>query len=110
MTRGSPPRARRTWGSRSSDSAARRKENASPTRPSQSYERSGATAEIADLLGEYGQYLERAGDFKAALALYHRERKLNDEIALASHQRTVLEMQEKYEVGKTSARNRVAEP
>jgi len=61
------------------------------------YERFGATAEIADLLGEYGQYLERAGDFKAALALYHRERKLNDEIALASHQRTVLEMQEKYE-------------
>ena len=64
------------------------------------YERSGATAEIASLLGEYGQYLERAGDYKAALALYHRERKLNDEIALASHQRTVLEMQEKYEAEK----------
>jgi diguanylate cyclase (GGDEF)-like protein len=64
------------------------------------YERSGATAEIASLLGEYGQYLERAGEFKAALALYHREQKLNDEIALASHQRTVLEMQEKYEAEK----------
>ena len=64
------------------------------------YERSGATAEIASLLGEYGQYLERAGESKAALALYHREQKLNDEIALASHQRTVLEMQEKYEAEK----------
>ncbi len=64
------------------------------------YERTGATAEIADLAGEYGQYLEHAGDFKAALALYHRERRLNDEIALASHQRTVLEMQEKYEAEK----------
>jgi diguanylate cyclase (GGDEF)-like protein len=64
------------------------------------YERSGATAEIADLLGEYGQALERAGDYKAALALYHREQKLGEEIALASHQRTVLELQEKYEADK----------
>ncbi len=61
------------------------------------FERTRATAEIAGLLGEYGQYLEKAGDYKAALALYHRERKLNDEIALATHQRTVLELQEKYE-------------
>ena len=64
------------------------------------YERTGATSEIAGLLGEYGQYLERAGDHKAALALLHRERKLNDEIALAAHERTVLELQEKYESDK----------
>ena len=64
------------------------------------YERSGATSEIAGLLGEYGQYLERAGDHKAALALFHRERKLNEEIALAAHERTVLELQEKYESDK----------
>jgi diguanylate cyclase (GGDEF)-like protein len=61
------------------------------------YELTGATAEIASLLEEYAQYLEKAGDYKAALALYHRERKLNDEISLATHQRTVLELQEKYE-------------
>jgi hypothetical protein len=61
------------------------------------YERTGATAEIAGLLGEYGQYLERAGDHKGALALFHRERKLNDEIAQAAHERVVLELQEKYE-------------
>ncbi len=61
------------------------------------YERTRATAEIADLLGEYGHYLEKAGEYKAALALYHRERTLNNEIAQDTHQRTVLEMQEKYE-------------
>ena len=61
------------------------------------YERTGATAEIASLLGEYSQYLERSDDYKAALALFHRERKLNDEIAAAAHQKSVLEMQGKYE-------------
>ncbi len=64
------------------------------------YERTGATAEIAGLLGEYGQYLERAGDHKTALALFHRERKLNDEIAHTAHERVVLELQEKYESDK----------
>jgi diguanylate cyclase (GGDEF)-like protein len=64
------------------------------------YERTGATAEIAGLLGEYGQYLEKAGDHKGALALFHRERKLNDEIAQAAHERVVLELQEKYESDK----------
>jgi len=64
------------------------------------YERTGATAEIAGLLGEYAQYLERAGDHKGALALFHRERKLNDEIAQAAHDRVVLELQEKYESDK----------
>jgi len=64
------------------------------------YERTGATAEIASLLGEYSQYLEKSGDYKSALALYHRERSLNDEIAAAVHQKSVLEMQEKYESDK----------
>jgi diguanylate cyclase (GGDEF)-like protein len=64
------------------------------------YERTGATAEIAGLLGEYGQYLEKAGDHKGALALFHRERTLNDEIAQAAHERVVLELQEKYESDK----------
>ena len=61
------------------------------------YERTGATAEIAALAGEYSQYLEKSGDYKAALALYHRQRLLNDEIAAAAHQKAVLEMQGKYE-------------
>ena len=61
------------------------------------YERTGATAEIAQLLGEYSHYLEKAGDYRNALAFYHRERKLNEEMAAAAHQRSVLELQEKYE-------------
>ncbi|MCC6194155.1 MAG: GGDEF domain-containing protein [Burkholderiales bacterium] len=61
------------------------------------YERTGATAEIAELVGEYGRGLEQVGDFKGALALFHRERKLNDEIAIQTRQRALLEVQEKYE-------------
>ena len=61
------------------------------------YERTGATADIADMIGEYGRNLEQLGDYKAALALYHTERKLNDEIALQTRQRALYEVQEKYE-------------
>ena len=65
------------------------------------YERTGATAEIATLLAEYSQYLEKAGDYKTALTFNHRERKLYEEMASAAHQRSVLEMQEKYESEKS---------
>jgi len=61
------------------------------------YERTGATAEIATLLNEYGQYLERAGDYKSALAFFHRAHRLHDDMAATAHQRLVLELQEKYE-------------
>jgi diguanylate cyclase (GGDEF)-like protein len=61
------------------------------------YERGGANAETADLIREYAHYLEQAGDFKGALALYHRERRLRDEIAIQTSQRALLEVQEKYE-------------
>ena len=61
------------------------------------YERAGANAEIAELIAEYGRGLEELGDYKGALALYHRERKINDEIAIQTRQRALLEVQEKYE-------------
>jgi diguanylate cyclase (GGDEF)-like protein len=64
------------------------------------YERTGATAEIASLLGEYSHYLEKAGDYRSALALFHRARKLDEEMLAAEHQRAVLELQEKYESDK----------
>jgi diguanylate cyclase (GGDEF)-like protein len=64
------------------------------------YERTGATAEIAELAGEYGRSLEQLGDFRAALALFHRQRTLEDEIALQTRQRVLLEVQEKYETEK----------
>lgn len=63
----------------------------------QEYERTGQTAEIAELAGEYGRSLEAVGDYKGALGLYHRERKLMGEIAFEARQRILLEMQEKYE-------------
>jgi diguanylate cyclase (GGDEF)-like protein len=61
------------------------------------YERTGATAEIAETLREYALYLEVAGDYKSALALLHREHKLNDEVALLAREKAVLELQGKYE-------------
>lgn len=61
------------------------------------YERAGAITEIAELAGEYGRSLEQYGDFRGALAMFHRERKLHDEIALQARQRILLEVQEKYE-------------
>ena len=52
------------------------------------------------MVGEYGHYLEKAGDYRTALTFYHRERKLYEDMAAAAHQRSVLEMQEKYESDK----------
>lgn len=70
------------------------------------YERSRATAEIAALVDEYGENLERLGDYQGALKLYHREQALKDEIAQETQLRALLEVQEKYEAEK---RNREIE-
>jgi len=70
------------------------------------YERSRATAEIAALVDEYGQNLERLGDYQGALKLYHREQALKVEIAQETQLRALLEVQEKYE---TERRNREIE-
>lgn len=61
------------------------------------YERTGQIVEIAELAGEYGRSLEAIGDYRGALAHYHRERKLVGEIAYEARQRVLLEIQEKYE-------------
>jgi len=61
------------------------------------YDRAGAHAETADLIGEYARHLEQVGDYHGALALFHRERKLRDEIAVQTRQRALLEVQEKFE-------------
>ena len=64
------------------------------------YERTGATADTADLVDEYGRNLERIGDYAGALKLYHREEVLKDEIAQETQMRALLEVQEKYEAEK----------
>jgi diguanylate cyclase (GGDEF)-like protein len=58
------------------------------------YERAGAVAEIGDLLVEYGQHLADAGDYKGAIALFDRERKLRDEIAAFQREKTERELRE----------------
>jgi diguanylate cyclase (GGDEF)-like protein len=61
------------------------------------YERAGANAETAGLLGDFGQYLADAGDYKAALALRERQQRVLDRIALAIREHAVLEMQKNFE-------------
>jgi len=64
------------------------------------YERTSATADIADLVEEYGTHLERLGDYEGALKLYHREQALKDEIAQETQVRALLEVQQRYEADK----------
>ncbi len=61
------------------------------------YERAGASAETASLLGDFGQYLADAGDYKAALALRERQQRVLDKIAVAIREHAVLEMQKNFE-------------
>ena len=56
--------------------------------------------DLQSVLVEYGDALERAGDFPGALAAYHRERKLSDELFEKRRQKAVMELQEKYEADK----------
>ena len=58
------------------------------------YERAGAVAETGELLVEYGQHLADAGDYKGAIALFDRERKLRDEIAAVQREKTERELRE----------------
>jgi diguanylate cyclase (GGDEF)-like protein len=61
------------------------------------YERAGASAETAGLLGEFAQYVADAGDYKAALALRDRQQRVLDKIAVAIRETAVLEMQKNFE-------------
>ena len=61
------------------------------------YERTGASADLADLLGEYGHYLASAGDYKGALALRDRQQKVLERIANTVREKDLLEMQSKFE-------------
>jgi diguanylate cyclase (GGDEF)-like protein len=61
------------------------------------YERAGASAETAGLLGEFAEYVADAGDYKAALELRDRQQKVLDKIAVAIRETAVLEMQKNFE-------------
>jgi diguanylate cyclase (GGDEF)-like protein len=64
------------------------------------YEKSGDKPELQGVLLEYGEALERAGDLAGAMAAYHRERTLSNELFEASRQKAVMELQGKYEADK----------
>jgi len=64
------------------------------------YENLGDQPELQEVLVEYGQALERAGDLPGALRAYHRERKISNELFEKRRQRAVLDLQEKYETEK----------
>ncbi|QNA90260.1 diguanylate cyclase [Massilia sp. Dwa41.01b] len=61
------------------------------------YEKTENKPEIQDVLIEYGDALERAGDFAGAVKAYHRERSISNELFEKRRQKAMLELQEKYD-------------
>ena len=61
------------------------------------YDKTGEKAQQEELLSEYGEVLERAGDYKGAIEQYHRERKLAKEIYEGDRQKALLEMDTRYQ-------------
>lgn len=64
------------------------------------YEKSGNKPDQQGVLAEYGDALERAGDLPGALAAYHRERALSNELFEKRRQKAMMELQAKYESDK----------
>ncbi len=64
------------------------------------HEKSGNKPVMQELLMEYGQALEQAGDMAAALQAYHRERALSNELFEVGRQQAVQQLQAKYEADK----------
>jgi diguanylate cyclase (GGDEF)-like protein len=64
------------------------------------YEKSGDKPNIQAALAEYGEALERAGDYAGAVKAYHRERTISNELFERRRQKKMMELQEKYEADK----------
>ncbi|GGY16970.1 GGDEF domain-containing protein [Pseudoduganella dura] len=61
------------------------------------FEKIGVKPELQGVLVEYGAALERAGDYAGAVAAYHRERRISNEMFAEQRQKAVLELQQKYD-------------
>jgi diguanylate cyclase (GGDEF)-like protein len=61
------------------------------------FERSNSKPDQQEAYLEYGQALERAGDMAGAVAAYHRERAISNELFETRRQQALLELQERYE-------------
>jgi diguanylate cyclase (GGDEF)-like protein len=64
------------------------------------YEKANNRPEMQSLMLDYGHALERAGDLAGAIAAYHRERTISNELFEQQRQKSVYELQEKYETEK----------
>jgi diguanylate cyclase (GGDEF)-like protein len=69
-----------------------------------SYEKQGDKPELLAVLREYGHALEHAGDYKGAVDAYNRERTLSGEIFAEQRQKSLMELQQKYEAEKKQRR------
>ena len=65
------------------------------------YEKQGDKPELQAVLLEYGGALEHAGDYRGAIAAYHRERDIAREMFADERRAAVLELQEKYDAERT---------
>jgi diguanylate cyclase (GGDEF)-like protein len=68
------------------------------------YDKTGDKPRLQDVTLEYGTALERAGDLTGAIAAYHRERAISNELFEKQRQKSVYELQEKYEAEKKQRR------
>ncbi|MTW00693.1 diguanylate cyclase [Duganella ginsengisoli] len=68
------------------------------------YEKTNNKPELQAVLLEYGQALERAGDFQGAISAYHRERDITSALFEKQRQKAIWELQEKYEMEKKQRR------
>lgn len=64
------------------------------------YEQESNKPDLQAALREYGEALERVGDLAGAVSAYHRERAISNELFERQRQKSVLELQEKYEAEK----------
>ena len=64
------------------------------------FEKMGDKPELQALLTEYGEALERVGDYQGAVEAYHRERKISDELFEAQRKKAMWDLQEKYDTEK----------
>jgi diguanylate cyclase (GGDEF)-like protein len=64
------------------------------------FQQTGDKPQLQVALSEYGEALERAGDYAGAVVAYHRERMLSNELFESQRQKAMLELQEKYDADK----------
>ncbi|MBB3220969.1 GGDEF domain-containing protein [Pseudoduganella umbonata] len=64
------------------------------------YEKGRNLPQLQVVLAEYGNALERAGDYRNAISAYHRERAISNELFAAQRQKAMLELQHKYDTEK----------